>query len=349
MALEFLRGKTLEAVLAEGAALDWREVLRTAARLAEGLHHAHSHGIVHRDIKPANIMVLATGEPKIMDFGVAKLDAAQLTTGGMVFGSPSYMSPEQAQGHALDARSDLFALGAVLYEMLTGKKAFPGRELATILMRVAHEDPPAPSTVNAAVPPAVDAVLARALAKDPAARYPSGRALAEDLEDVLAGRAPRHVAGWMAPGRPKTGTSPRIGAAPAAPAPTALPAADLGEATIRGGAGKGVGLSLPQDKRVALALLSGPRQGEVYVLSRPTALIGRAEGRAGADIELADPEVSRAHAVVECRGTRILVRDLGSTNGTFVEADRIQERDLEDKAEFRVGSTRIMLIVSDAE
>src|SRR5260221_9364956 len=108
MALEFLRGKTLEAILAAGDVLDWREALRTTGRVADALHHAHANGIIHRDIKPANIMVLPTGEPKIMDFGVAKLEAAQLTTGGQVFGSPSYMSPEQADGQALDARGDVF-------------------------------------------------------------------------------------------------------------------------------------------------------------------------------------------------------------------------------------------------
>ena len=99
----------------------------------------------------------------------------------------------------------------------------------------------------------------------------------------------------------------------------------------------------------ALAVLSGATQGNVFGLSRPTALIGRSGGRAGADIELEDPEVSRAHAVVECRGSRVVVRDLGSTNGTFVDDQRVEERELEDKSEFRVGGTRLMLILSDAD
>ncbi len=343
MALEFLRGKTLEAILAAGDVLDWREALRTTGRVADALHHAHAHGIIHRDIKPANIMVLPTGEPKIMDFGVAKLEAAQLTTGGQIFGSPSYMSPEQADGQTLDARSDLFSLGAVLYELVTGKKAFPGRDLPTILMRVAHEDPAAPTMLNGGLPRIVDALVAGALAKNPEARYPSGKALAEDIEDVLADRAPRHLtasASWP----PKTMVS-RAGPPPPI---AAAPALAAGEGTIRGGTG-GVGLSLPQGKRVCLAFLSGSRQGEVFVLSRPTALIGRSGGRAGADIELTDLEVSRAHALVECHGSRVVVRDLGSTNGTFVENERIAERHVEDNAEFRVGGTRLMLIISDAD
>ncbi len=112
IALEYLRGKTLEAILSLGQRLDWREALRTVGRIAEALHHAHSQGVIHRDIKPANIMVLASGEPKIMDFGIAKLEAGELTAGGRVLGSPSYMSPEQAAGDRVDARSDLFSLGA---------------------------------------------------------------------------------------------------------------------------------------------------------------------------------------------------------------------------------------------
>jgi len=134
-------------------------------------------------------------------------------------------------------------------------------------------------------------------------------------------------------------------AAPAAPIRTG----SVGQGTVRGCTGRGGGLSLPPDKRGSLAVLSGTRQGEVVALSRPTALIGRSGGGAGADIELDDPEVSRAHAVVECRGTRIAVRDLGSTNGTFVESERVAERQLEDRTEFRVGSTRLLLVVSDAE
>jgi eukaryotic-like serine/threonine-protein kinase len=334
MALEFLRGKTLESVLAAGQPLDWRQALRTVARVAEALEHAHAHGIVHRDIKPANIMVLASGEPKIMDFGVAKVDTVQLTTGGRVLGTPHYMSPEQAGGQRLDGRSDVFALGAVLYELLTGKKAFPGPTTPEVLRRLLHEDPVPPSTMSPGLPAAVDGVAARALAKQTAARYASGKALAEDIEDILAERPPRH-----------------LGAAPSAKpiAPPEVQEPLVGQGTVRAGAGSGV-FALPPGKRVSLAILSGTRQGEVFVLARPTALIGRSGGRAGADIELADPETSRAHAVVECHGSRIVVRDLGSTNGTYVEDERVEEEaTLEDQGEFRVGNTRIMLVVSDAE
>jgi serine/threonine protein kinase len=329
MALEFLRGKTLASVIAEGRPLDWRAALETAARIAVALDYAHSKGIIHRDVKPANIMVLASGDPKVMDFGVAKLEGGNLTARGQILGSPPYMSPEQAQARPLDARSDLFSLGAVLYELLTARRAFPGDEMMTVIGRVLHEDPPPPSTSAPDLPPAVDAVVARALAKEPQERYPTAKAFADDLEEVLAGRPPRDLT------RPVS----------AMPVPPASP----GRGTVRGGTGRGGGLSLPPDNRVSLAVLSGARQGAVFALSRPTFLIGRSGGRAGADLELEDPEVSRTHAVVECRGRRVVVRDLGSTNGTFVDGQRVEERELEDKSEFRVGGTSLVLVIADAE
>ena len=147
IALEYLEGHTLAEVTADGTPMDWRQALRITEKLAEALHHAHAKGIVHRDIKPANIMVMASsGQPKVMDFGIAKLPASTLTTAGEFFGTPSFMSPEQAGGEpALDGRSDLFSLGCVLYQLLTGKRAFDGGTLPAILMRVMKDDPPPPS------------------------------------------------------------------------------------------------------------------------------------------------------------------------------------------------------------
>jgi eukaryotic-like serine/threonine-protein kinase len=187
MALELLRGRTVQAVLGEKGPLPWREALRLVERVAEGLHHAHEHGIVHRDVKPANIMVLASGEPKIMDFGIAKVEASQLTAAGQLFGTPLYMSPEQAQARPVDGRSDIFSLGAVLYELLTGRRAFGSDSVHGIVLQVVQSDPRPPSSVIAGIPGDVDRVVARCLAKDPERRYPDGRALADDARAVLSG------------------------------------------------------------------------------------------------------------------------------------------------------------------
>jgi tRNA A-37 threonylcarbamoyl transferase component Bud32 len=191
IALEHLRGQTLADRVGGGRTLPWREAVHLVAQVARALQHAHAHGVVHRDIKPANIMVLESGEAKVLDFGVAKAPASQLTATGQFFGTPAYMSPEQASGEPLDGRSDLFSLGCVLYVALTGRRPFDGENVPLILSRVRSAVPEPPSRMCADIPPGVDVVVARAMAKDPAARYPGGGAMADDLEALLAGRAPR--------------------------------------------------------------------------------------------------------------------------------------------------------------
>jgi serine/threonine protein kinase len=198
IALELLHGQTLADRLA-GGPLPLADALRIATQLAEALHHAHGQGIVHRDIKPANIMLLDSGVAKLMDFGVAKVPASQLTAAGEFFGTPSYMSPEQALAREVDGRSDLFSLGCVLYAMLTGERAFDGPSVPTILAMIAHKSPPPPTARKGGLTPAVDAVVAHALAKEPEHRYQTGRAFAEDLQDVAQGRPPRHTPLGAAP------------------------------------------------------------------------------------------------------------------------------------------------------
>jgi eukaryotic-like serine/threonine-protein kinase len=218
IALEYLEGQTLAARLEKGP-LPASEAVRVASRLAEALQQAHSRGIVHRDIKPANIMLLPSGDPKIMDFGIAKLETSQLTTEGEVFGTPAYMSPEQALNQKVDGRSDLFSLGSVLYAMLTGERAFDGPSVPNILAMIAYKDPAPAGSRVAGVPPALDLVLRRLLAKDPAERHPDGRTLAEDLDDVAHGRSPRHTAADVA--NLAEGTA-RPGSRPAVPSPPPL-------------------------------------------------------------------------------------------------------------------------------
>ena len=199
IALEYLEGETLSERVKREGHLDWREALGLTAKVADALHHAHERHIVHRDVKPANIMVLPNGQPKLMDFGIAKIPAAQLTNAGEFFGTPSYMSPEQATGEPLDARSDVFSLGAVLYLMLTGVRAFDAPSVPGILARVAKKDPAPPSKLTPGLPATVDDIVARALAKDSGQRYATAHMLAEDIQDVLAERPPRHRATWTPP------------------------------------------------------------------------------------------------------------------------------------------------------
>ncbi len=181
IAMEFLNGQSLRELLDSGVVLPPERCAEIAADVADGLAFAHANGVVHRDIKPANIMVLDNGSVKISDFGVALIPSGSTTVEGTAFGSPKYMSPEQVTGQKVDGRSDIFSLGAVLYEMLTGRPAFDGEELTAVLYQVLHAAPPLPSSFNPELPRVFDRLLAKAMAKDPEKRYQNAMELAADL------------------------------------------------------------------------------------------------------------------------------------------------------------------------
>ncbi len=226
IALELLRGRTLADLGAEGP-LDWRTVLHLVAQVARALHHAHLHGVVHRDVKPANVVVLPSGEVKVMDFGIARLETARhrLTTTGEFIGTPLYTAPEQARTEDVDGRADVFSLASVAYTLLTGRAAFIAPTIPGIVHRVVYEEPEPPSRFVRDLPADVEHVLARALAKDPARRYPTAEAFAEDVEDVLEGRPPRHAAGddLVVVEEPDSPLSALLDPATVAPAPAPPP------------------------------------------------------------------------------------------------------------------------------
>jgi eukaryotic-like serine/threonine-protein kinase len=193
LAMELLEGTDLRTRLKKGA-LPVAEAVDIAVQVADGLGFAHERGIVHRDIKPGNIMLLERGGAKIMDFGIARMRSDDFKTStGMVVGTPRFMSPEQITGQSVDQRSDLFSLGAVLYEMLTGEMLFAGEDSAQIAHNVTMLEPEPPSRRNPEVPSLLDFVVARALKKDAAVRYQDAYELAADLRTCLAelqGRVP---------------------------------------------------------------------------------------------------------------------------------------------------------------
>jgi serine/threonine-protein kinase len=154
-------------------------------QVLRGLGHAHAAGVVHRDIKPANIMQLDHGAVKITDFGVARLGRQNVTHAGSIVGTPSYMAPEQLRGAAVDGRADLFAVGVIAYEALTGRRPFAGRSATEVMARILN-DPHEPLDPGfAAFPPSLVRIIDKALAKDPAARFPSAAAFAQELEPAL--------------------------------------------------------------------------------------------------------------------------------------------------------------------
>jgi len=224
IAMELLPGIDLKQKLRDGP-LPLREALTLAAEVAEGLAFAHEHGVEHRDIKPANIM-LSRGRAKIMDFGIACLQqSGNESAAGMLLGTPRYMSPEQVAGWPIDNRSDIFSLGSVLYEMLTGKAPFDGADKAQLWRSIASDPHTPPSRVLSDAPVKLDRILDRALAKRPAGRYPNAAEFAAALRgclvDVKAAAPVRRPVVDAAAPRADDPTLPMAAMAPAAGAAAA--------------------------------------------------------------------------------------------------------------------------------
>ncbi len=182
IAMEYLHGRELRDILNDNKTLPVDQVIDITSQVALGLAYAHEHGIVHRDVKPSNVMVGRDGHVKITDFGIARMaSAAVRTQTGMVLGSPKYMSPEQVMGRLTDQRSDIFSLGVMLYEMLTGQAPFQGENINAIMYQTLNSIASPPSSLNSAVPEMLNFIVAKALAKDLDSRYQNARDLANDL------------------------------------------------------------------------------------------------------------------------------------------------------------------------
>ncbi len=169
--MEFVNGPPLEKLLASPDGMEPAQVLNILRQTALALDYAHRKGIVHRDIKPANIMVHDDGQAKVTDFGVAKIVSQQMTQTGAMMGTPSYMSPEQVQGQAVDGRADQFSLAVIAYEVMTGEKPFVADYLPTLLYKIVREEPAPAHRLNPALGPKIEETLRKALAKDPNSRF----------------------------------------------------------------------------------------------------------------------------------------------------------------------------------
>ncbi len=184
LVMEYIAGESLGKILSRGdhnVALP--VALQFAREVAEALDYAHSQGVIHRDIKPANILITEDGRAKIADFGVARLNHALATHSGQIFGSPAYMAPEQLTRGVADARSDLFSLGVMLYSMITGFRPFQGNSAETVCFKVMNIEPVPVTSFQHDAPAELDAIIARAIAKDPADRFQSGAEMAKHIEN----------------------------------------------------------------------------------------------------------------------------------------------------------------------
>ncbi len=243
LAMEYLEGKSLDKLVEEQNVLPVETIIPMYDQVCGALDQAHAHKIVHRDIKPANIMILDSGLVKVTDFGIAKMMSMGMTQAGQILGTPNYMSPEQVKGRPIDGRSDIFSLGVILYELVTGEKPFGGQNITTVIYKIINENPIPPRELDATIHPGLSYVISKALAKSPEERYQTCRELAEDLKNYksLGGfaapsatvviRVPPVPAGPVAepaaPPAPQARVQPPVAhppAAPPQPAVEALPA-----------------------------------------------------------------------------------------------------------------------------
>ena len=230
LVMEYVEGQSLGQLLGgENRRLPLSTALQLTQEVAEALHYAHAQGVVHRDIKPSNILVTADGHVKIADFGIAKLNQTQLTQHGRVLGSPAYMAPEQLSHEGGDARSDLFSLGVVLYFMLTGQRPFQGNSIATVCFKLAHHEPLAVANYDMSFPPALDRVVSRAMAKNPARRYQSGGEMARDIQRL------REKCGFVETADLEQGATPHLGGNRGRNTSTMLRSESRGQSTSRTG------------------------------------------------------------------------------------------------------------------
>jgi serine/threonine-protein kinase len=181
LAMEYLEGESLEAYARKEQLLPIRKTIDVTAQVCDALAYAHGHGIVHRDIKPANIMILKNGLVKVTDFGIARATASSKTRTGVIKGTPYYMSPEQISGMKVDGRSDIFSLGIVFYQLLTGELPFGGENLAAIMYQITTVEPEPPTKYNPKIYKAAVAILNRALEKSLESRYPTAKQMGDHL------------------------------------------------------------------------------------------------------------------------------------------------------------------------
>src|SRR3954449_1087517 len=189
--MEYVEGETLRDVLRREGHLDPDRAMELAADICNALDFSHRNGIVHRDVKPGNVMITPQGTVKVMDFGIARAvsdSAATMTSTAAVIGTAQYLSPEQARGEGVDARSDVYSVGCLLYELVTGAPPFTGDSPVSVAYQHVREDPRLPSSINPAIPAELDSILLKAMSKNPANRYQSAADMRNDLLRALAGQ-----------------------------------------------------------------------------------------------------------------------------------------------------------------
>lgn len=306
--MELVDGEDLASLVRRTGPLPPRQAARLGAEIARALAAAHAQGLVHRDVKASNVLLARDGRVKVTDFGIARaLAEAQLTLPGVTLGSVHYISPEQARGEPATEASDIYSLGVVLFELLTGRRPWEGDTAAAVAMARLSEPVPAPSDHRAGIPPALDAIVYRALARDPADRFPSALALAEALEAFLAERGP---AGAEAAGPPRTpGLAGAAGGVVGGTAPGRGGASDAGpERGAWAGAGASPGgPSAERDLEATVPVAAAtarpnppgppPYPPDAYAAPEPQPRSGQRRGRTEPDLDEESDDEARGPGI----------------------------------------------------
>jgi serine/threonine protein kinase len=322
--MEYVPGDTVNELIARAKPITTAVKLRLIAGVCRGLGHAHGQGIVHRDVKPANVIVDQDGTPKLVDFGIAVVEGGGSTTRpGVLLGSVNYMSPEQVAGRKVDARTDIYSVGALLYEFLTYQKAFPGTIDRGILNNILTQPPATLTTFVPDIPRDLEALVMRTLEKDPDRRYQDANELAQDLAR-MASSVGAHESSAAAP---VDAPSPSVTVM--MPAPSA--GAERAKEEVRDSTvyldplePELAGTTLPDVELVVASATNLPWRGRTIRITKPEFVIGRDQA---CDLCLDDETLSRRHALIEYRDRRFTIDDAGSANGLWVNGRRVAARE----------------------
>jgi len=261
--MEYVDGPSVKSLVDKQERFGLNDTLRIMTDLLTGLQFSHARGVVHRDIKPANLMLTSDGQGKIADFGIARIESSSMTQAGTVLGTPAYMSPEQFMGQVVDARTDIYSSGVMLYQLLTGERPFEGG-MSAIMHKALNTDPPLPSQISITCPPAFDGVVRKAMAKRPEDRFQSAQEFLEALQAAAAGKPipgmpvaeeADEEATMVAPSQRRA--APQTAAATAARAPASPPAAAVPAATPGAAPAKRSPMPLIAAAVVVVLLLGG--------------------------------------------------------------------------------------------
>lgn len=334
IAMEYVEQGTLEKYLT-GKPMAWEQVIALSSPIARALHHAHEHGLIHRDVKPSNILMPQPDWPLLADFGLVKVAQVgeELTGSGVAVGTPSYMPPEQASADEVDARADMYSLGVIIYQMITGRLPFEYNNMNLQIFAHLSEMPPAPSELNPKCPPQLEHVIEKAMEKNPEDRYANLKEMAEILEEILRESAYNFS------------SSPTPGDVPAPVVEDQRPVAAYSPPPVA---------ELSTRQEVKILLKDGGGTIEVPSPSDIGLLIGRTQKTSVADIDLGpygalEAGVSRQHAQLYFKDGTWLIDDLKSMNGTYVNEKKIapgQAVSLKNGDVIRCGKLSLIFLIS---